>query len=326
MLSRCGFVFALFLAAALSLAAQSVVATIPVPGSPQGVAANPGNDRIYAALVTSAGYAVSVIDGATNTVLDTVTLTTGALVDAVNVTTGRIYIAGCTYTKTPVTCGVSVLDGNTNAVIATIPINASNGIGLEGIAVNPVTNRIYVSDATNFQVDVIDGVKNAIIANISFGQQQPLGLAVDFGTNEIIAAINGNQMAIMSGVTNTILRRINVGNFNANAAVNSFTSLAYITNEDFAPSTVGVINLKNSTVVANVSTGTNPFGVAVDIFSNLVFVTNEGDGTVAIVNGKTNTKIASVSTPNCTAIDVNPVSRLAYVSDSVDDLVYVISE
>ena len=325
MFPRFGSVLALYFATALSLAAQSVVATIPVPGSPQGVAANPGNDRVYAALVTSTGYAVGVIDGATNTVLDTVTLTTGALVDAVNVATGRIYVAGCTYTKSPVTCGVSVLDGNTNAVIATIPINASNGIGLEGIAVNPVTNRIYVSDATNFQVDVIDGVKNTIIANISFGQQQPLGLAVDFGTNEIIAAINGDQMAIMSGATNTILRRITVGNYNANAAVNSFTSLAYITNEDFAPSTVGVINLKNS-AVSNISTGTNPFGVAVDIFSNLVLVTNQGDGTVAIVNGKTNKKIATVSTPNCSSIDVNPVSRLAYVSDSVDDLVYVISE
>jgi YVTN family beta-propeller protein len=326
MLSRTWFLSALWLCAvAWPSTAQTVVANIPVSGSPQGVAVNPGNNRIYAGLMETSGYSVAVIDGATNSVIDTVSLTTGASVAAVNVATARVYVAGCTYNEIPVTCGVSVLDGNTNAVITTISIDASNGIGLEGIAVNPVTNRIYVADATNFMVDVIDGLSNKIVASVSFGRQQPLGLAVDFGLNEIIATINGNQIAVISGATNSIVGRVTVGSFNANSAVNSFTSYAYVTNEDFAPSTVGVVNLRNGAVVANVPTGNNPFGVAVDFFSNIIFVTNEGDGTVAIIDGRTNTKVASISA-NSTAIDVNPVSRLAYASDSTDDLVHVISE
>jgi YVTN family beta-propeller protein len=220
---------------------------------------------------------------------------------------------------------VSVLDGATDKVIATIPINAANGIGLEGIAVNPVTNRIYRADVSHVQVDVIDGFSNATVANISLGGQQPLGLAVDFGTNQVIATINGNQIAVIDGRSNTILRRIAVGSETANTAVNSFTSRAYVTNEFSAPSTVGVVNLLNSKVVANVSTGANPFGVAVDIFSNLVFVTNLGDQTVSVIDGRTNAKIASVSA-NSHAIDVNPVSRLVYTSDPADGLVHVISE
>ena len=144
-------------------------------------------------------------------------------------------------------------------------------------------------------------------------------------TNQVIATMNGNQIVVIDGRSNTILRRITVGSENANVAVNSFTSRAYVTNETFSQSTVGVVNLLNSKVGANVSTGNNPFGVTVDIFSNLVFVTNLGDQTVAVVNGRTNTKISSVSA-NSDAIDVNPVSRLVYTSDPADGLVHVISE
>ncbi len=325
MLSRIGALWALLLCAVLPSTAQSVVANVTVPGTPAGVAVNPGNNRIYVGLVNSGKYSVSVINGATNTVIDNVPLSYGSLVDAVNITTGRVYVAGCTYTEATVICGVSVLDGATDKVLATIPINASNGIGLEGIAVNPVTNRVYVADGSNLEVDVIDGNSNAMIANISMGGQQPLGLAVDFGTNQVVATINGDQIAVIDGRTNTILRRIMVGSENANVAVNSFTSMAYVTNETFSESTVGVVNLKSPKVVTNVSTGDNPFGVAVDIFSNLIFVTNLGDQTVAVIDGRTNAKIGSVSADS-DAIDVNPVTRLVYTSDPTDGLVHVISE
>jgi YVTN family beta-propeller protein len=168
MLSRIGAILALLCCAAPSIA-QSVMTNVTVAGTPAGVAVNPGNNRIYVGLVNQSDYSVSVIDGATNSVIDNVPLSTGALVDAVNITTGRVYVAGCTYTQAKVTCGVSVLDSATDKVIATIPINAANGIGLEGIAVNPVTNRIYVADAANFQVDVIDGYKSAMLTTISMG-------------------------------------------------------------------------------------------------------------------------------------------------------------
>ena len=108
-------------------------------------------------------------------------------------------------------------------------------------------------------------------------------------------------------------------------AVNSLTSRAYLTNETSGPSTVGVVNLLDFRPVAKVATGNNPFGVAVDIFSNLIFVTNLGDQTVAVIDGKTNAKIASLSASS-SAIDVNPVSRLIYTSDPADGLVHVISE
>lgn len=305
--------------------AQSLVDDITVPGTPNGIAVNPGNNRIYVGLTTQTGYTVAVIDGSTNAVIDTVAVTTGTLVAAVNTATGRVYAAGCTYNQSQVTCGVSVLDGTTNEVVATIPINASNGIGLEGIVVNRATNQIYVSDASNLVVDVIDGNSNAIVDAISLNGQQPLGLAVDTANNEVLAAINGDQMAVIAGSDNTLLSRIRVGSENANVAANSRTNFAYVTNETFTPSTLGVVNLQTSQVVANVAVGTNPFGVCVDPFTNLIFVTNLGDQTVAVVDGKTNKKVRTVSAAS-NFIDVNPATRLVYASDTSAGLVHVITE
>ncbi len=305
--------------------AQSLVADISVSGFPSGVAVNPAKNRIYVSLNTGSGFAVAVIDGTSNAVLDTVSVPQAALI-AVNLENGRVYTAGCNFGQNPTTCGVSVIDGNTNSLITTIPINfKSEGIGLQGIAVNPVTNRIYVSDDNNFAIQVIDGKTNTIIATLTTHRQQFLGLAANPKTNEVIAAVDGNEMAVINGSTNAITR-IEVGNFNANVAVNPITNRAYVTNETFAESTVGVVNLADLKVIANVTTGNNPFGVCVDPHSNLVFVTNTQDDTVAVVDGNTNQKIGSVTVPS-EYIDVNPITKLLYTSDSSGaDVVHVINE
>jgi YVTN family beta-propeller protein len=323
---RIGFLLVLLACAcAIPSHAQQLVTDIAVSGSPSGVAVNPNTDRIYASLNTSTGFAVAVIDGSSNTVIDTITVPQ-AFVITTNIANGRVYTAGCNFAQNPFTCGVTVIDGATDTVITNIPLKAiTENIGIQGIAVNPKTNRIYVSDDNNLKVQVIDGYTNTVIAHIPMDQQQFLGLAVDTSTNQIVAAIDGDLLAVINGSTNAITR-IKVGNFNANVAVDSLTHRAYVTNETFAPSTVGVVDLVSLKVLANVATGNNPFGVAVDPRSDLVFVTNKGDNTVAVVDGKINSKTGSV-TVSSAFIDVNPVTKLIYTSDnSGADVVHVITE
>jgi YVTN family beta-propeller protein len=322
MFHRIGF-FLVLLACACSLPsnAQTLVTDIPISGFPYGVAVNPSLNRIYVALNSQSTAAVVVIDGATNTVIDTIPTPRGAAELAVNVATARVYSGGCTSTS----CSVTVIDGNTNAVLGSIPINASPGIGVQGIAVNPVTNTIYVSDDNDVKVDVIDGYSNKIVTSVSFAGAQPLGIAVDFGTNQYAVAIDGPYVYIVSGATNKIVKRLTVGSFATNIAINSFTSQAYVTNETFAPSTVSVVNLRNYQIEASIPVGNNPFGVCVDLYTNLAFVTNTQDGTVAMVNGNTNTKTGSVNAQSF-LVDVNPVTRLLYATDNIDSVVHVISE
>jgi YVTN family beta-propeller protein len=62
--------------------------------------------------------------------------------------TNKIYVTTLTNT-------VSVIDGSTNMVVATV----AAGLGPDGVAVDPVTNKIFVTDVGGgpATVTVIDG-------------------------------------------------------------------------------------------------------------------------------------------------------------------------
>ncbi len=324
MLSRLGFVLvACMFACTLPLPAQTLVTDISVSGYPDGIAVNPGTNRIYVAVTppNNGTPEVNVIDGASNTVIDTISTPKGAALTAVNISTNRVYAAGCVSDA----CALTVIDGNTDKILDVLSITSTQGIGIQGLAVNPVTNRIYLSDASDVKVDVIDGNTNKIMDSISLGGGQPLGLAVDVALNKVAIALDGPYLYIASGVTDKIIGRATIGEFAANVAINPFTSEAYVTNETFAPSTIAIVNMRNAKVMANVATGNNPFGVCVDIFTNLVFVTNTQDSTVAEVNGYTQTKVGSV-TADSFQIDCNPATRLVYAGENNGQVVHVIAE
>ena len=204
MSQRIGSLLVLLLCACvIPSSAQQLVTDIAVSGSPSGVAVNPANNRIYVSLSTSTGFAVAVIDGSTNAVIDTVAVAQ-AFVITVNIANGRVYTAGCNFAQN-FACGMTVIDGATDAVITTIPFKEiTEGIGIQGIAVNPKTNRIYVSDDNDLKVQVIDGYTNTVIGHIRMDRQEFLGLAVDTSTNQIAATVNGNQLAVINGSTNAI--------------------------------------------------------------------------------------------------------------------------
>src|SRR5438445_13898925 len=92
----------------------------------------------------------------------------------------------------------TVIDGATNA---TTTVNA--GVGPESIAVNPVTNKIYVANAgfylsNNGSVTVIDGATNST-TSVNAGPN-PTAVAVNPLTNSIYA-VNGNRVTIIDGTS-----------------------------------------------------------------------------------------------------------------------------
>ena len=101
---------------------------------------------------------------------------------------------------------VSLLGSATPArgqtVIATIPVGQTP----VAIAVNPVTNKIYVSCLTNGVITVIDGATNTTAAtltdpNASFVQQ----VAVNSATDKIyVANFNSSNVTVIDGATNSI--------------------------------------------------------------------------------------------------------------------------
>lgn len=300
----------------------SIVAQIPVESSPHGIAVNPLTNRIYAALSNAS---VAVINGRTNKIITTVPLPTGALVAAVNPLTNRVYVAGCEYFPPfGTSCGLSVLDGRSNAVLTSQILSITPGIGLLGIAVNPFTNKIYVCDANSSQIDVIDGITNTWESTIYPGHQV-IGLAIDSRTSRLFAAVNGPLVTVIDTKTQSVLKDIQVGDSNSYIAVNPYRHRAFVTTFS---STLGVIDTDSLQVIGTVQNVlSNSWGVAVDLLSNRAFVTDATHPGVAVVNGKADSLITTVSAPaNGGQVDVNPVTRSVYVSNPLSNSVDVISE
>src|SRR6266581_4240266 len=99
---------------------------------------------------------------------------------------------------------VSVISGRTNTVVATIP----DGQGPFGVAVNPKTNTIYVTNPPSETVTVISGQTNTVVATIPVAGGLPSGVAVNPKTNTIYVANAGGMVSVISGQTNTVVATI----------------------------------------------------------------------------------------------------------------------
>jgi YVTN family beta-propeller protein len=96
------------------------------------------------------------------------------------------------------------------------------------VAVNPVTNRIYVSNQNSSSVTVIDGATNqTTTVPVGVG---PGGLAVNSVANKIyvVNAIDNTATVIDGDTTNTTT--VPVGPLPLSAAVNQVTNQIYVAN------------------------------------------------------------------------------------------------
>ena len=143
-------------------------ATVTVGSDPGGVAVNQATDTIYVA--NEKDNSVSVIDGKTckagniTGCGDTparVSLSSSPQTVAVNQATNTIYVLspgnpGTVSVINGATCNATVTGGCTGAP-ATITVGNTNGAGISGIAVNPLTNTIYAVNTGDDTISVIDG-------------------------------------------------------------------------------------------------------------------------------------------------------------------------
>lgn len=298
--------------------AQTVITTIPVGSSPQGVAVNPTTNHIYVTNV--ANDSVSVIDGTSSTVVATIHLTPtiAPVAVATNPTTNRIYVAN------GLGSSVSVIDGTSNAIIATVGV----GVKPSGVAVNPTTNRIYVTNRETGNVSVINGTSNAVIATISLGLAGPLDVAVNPSTNRIYVANSGsNNVSVIDGTSNAIIATIPIGNLPVGVAVNPGTNRIYVANTGMSANNVSVIDGSTNAVIATVPVGVNPRGIAVNTATNHIYVANQDSNNVSVIDGNSNavlTSVAAGTTPYGMA--ANPTTNRFYVTNNGSNNASVIQD
>ena len=263
--------------AVLDTATNAVVATVPVPQCPYGVAVHPAGTFVY---VTTYGNSVSVIDTATNTVVATVPLGAFPVGVAVHPAGTVVYVAaGTGNTQT-----VSVIATATNSVVATVPV----GILPHGVAVHPAGTFVYVANWSSGTVSAIATATNAVVATVPVGNL-PTGVAVHpAGTFVYVANRSSGTVSVIATATNSVVATVPVGGFLDYVAVHPAGSFVYVTTD----TGVSVIATATNTVIATVPAGDFPFGVAVHPAGTFVYVTNVNS--VSVLATATNTVVATV--------------------------------
>jgi len=189
-----------------------------------------------------------------------------------------------------------------------------------GIAVNPVTNKIYAVNVLGPTLTVVDGATNATSSLNDANGNGTYAVAVNPLSNMVYATNHGSgNISVFTGAlgatpaqyVTTIPDGSNTGPWAI--AVNPKTNMIYVCNN--TTGTLAVINGANNTVVATVTVGGTPESVAVNPVTNMIYVANDASNNVSVISGATNTVTATVSVGAAPeSLAVNPVTNKIYVA------------
>jgi YVTN family beta-propeller protein len=306
--------------------AQSVKGTINLSGAPEDVAVNYLTNRVYVAIPSFGGPTdtLAVIDGRTDTVIKQISIPTVAYQVAVDVVRDRVYVGGCFQDNNDNNvCEVAVVDAVFNKLLGVIPVTKTAGNGIQGLTVNSLTGKLFISNASDNVIDVVKFGSTKVNSVINLDGESPATLAVNPFNCKLYVALASDMVDVIDTISDQIVASPIVGQTNQTIAVNWTTGNVFVTNNVFGISTVGVLNAAG-TVLANVTAGNTPFGVDVDLFTNLAFVTNTTDNTISVIDGSTNTVKATLPVSG-TYVAVNALTGKVYVSGQTN-LITVLSE
>jgi YVTN family beta-propeller protein len=189
---------------------NETVTTITVGPMPFSLAVNPITNIIYVSNTGSpqgTGMSIMAIDGNTNTVVATLPLKVYPGFIAVNPITNMVY-----FTVDYAGLHIAVMDASDNRLVDEIHVQGS-GCCQEGMALNSVTNRLYLAVDTftdGSYIAVIDTSKNQLSGKFTPpGLKFAETLAVDTGLNRLYASDNVyEEMFVINGADNSIIATV----------------------------------------------------------------------------------------------------------------------
>jgi len=202
------------------------------------------------------------------------------------------------------------------AVTATIPVGGDPF----GVAVNPLTGTVYVTNVLSETVSVISGRTGTVTATIPV-LGIPLGIAVNPLTGTVYT-IGTGILSVISGRTGMVTATIPAAGAPDAVAVNAVTGTVYVANGE--SKTVSVISGRTGTVTATITVVGHPRAVAVNPLTGAVYVA--GSGIVSVISGRTDTVTATITVgSDPQGVAVNPLANTVYVTNEVSGTVSVIS-
>ena len=304
---------------------EGVIATISVGDSPNAIAFDSENNRMY--VTNYNDDTVSVINTANNSVIATVTIGNTPNDIAFDSENNRMYYSLGNWLA-DVTKRIRFIDTADHSVSANI---ATAEPIAHGIAFDSKNDRMYVVNwngvecctPDNSSVSVINTATNRLIANIPVGDKS-FEIAFD-SANDRMYVTNSvdNTVSVISTANNSVIATVSVGDRPNPIAFDSANNRMYVGNQ--VDETVSVINTATNGVIATISVGDYPNGIAFDSANDRMYVTNSADNTVSVIDTATNSVIDTISvgeSPQGIAFD--PVNNRMYVTNRGDDTVSVI--
>ena len=332
--------------------------TTTVGNSTQGVTDDPATHTVY--VTNRNDDTVSVINTAVcnaadlagcDTVWPTLKIGNHAQDIRVDIATDTVYVVNRNDNT------VSVINGATcnaftsagcNQTAATVPV----GNAPSALAVDQLTDTVYVANSGDSTVSVIDGAKcngthhagcSHTPPTVAVGSG-PSGVAVDEQTNTVYVTNNNtNTVSMINGATcdsadqggcSQTPGTVTVGNSPYPIAIDQGTGTVYVGND--GDSTLSLIdgntcNATNMTACGRLITvpvEQLPYGIAVDQSTGTAYVTSVVDSDVATIDGR---KCIATAGTDCQphpiplrmggfggAIALDPSSHTAYVPDDGD--------
>lgn len=261
--------FGLYDVAVVSTASNSVVDTIDVGGTSDGVVVS--GTGVYVARMGS--NFVSVIDSSTNTVERIITV--GGYPRGITLSGTGVYVANSG------SGSISIIDTTTQSVERTISTNGgARAIALSGTG-------IYVANEAADTVSVIDTTTFTIDREISVGDG-PRAIGVS-GTGVFVGNGTSDNVSVIDTTTLTVDRTITVGDGPEGVGVSG--TGVYIANNNSA--NISLIDRTSLAVEATITVGSSPYGI---VFNDTeAYVTNYSGESVSIINTATNVVDGTIS-------------------------------
>jgi mannan endo-1,4-beta-mannosidase len=196
--------------------------------------------------------------------------------------------------------------------------------GTFGAAVDPATNRLYVSQSSDYTLRAFDLGSLGQVASVRVGPF-PYAVAVNSNTNRIyVASQSSDGIYVVDGATASVLTNIPIPGWPPyGVAVNPGTNRIYASGINGG--TVSVIDGATNSITTNISVGSQPNAIAANPETNRIYVTNQGSDSVSVIDGATDAVLSTIAVgEGPQAIDVNSSTNRVYVANTDGNSVSVI--
>ena len=167
----------------------------------------------------------------------------------------------------------------TPAASQTVQPRITVGTNPVSVAVNPMTNKVYVANAGSNNLTIVNGGTGTPIATLPM-PAYPAWVAVDAEANRIyVSALTGANTTIVDGASNAVITTLASGG-GGWTAVNPINDAVYVMRYGAGDE----VNMIQNELYVGTSRSYGPIGIAVNPVNNWVYVVNQATGDVAVLD------------------------------------------